>query len=302
MGTPDFSVPALEAIFGAGHDVVAVYSQPPRPAGRGKKLQPSPVHLAAERHGIEVRTPKSLKSDDVQAAFSDLNLDVAVVVAYGLILPKAILDAPRLGCVNIHASLLPRWRGAAPIQRALMAGDTETGVTIMKMDEGLDTGGMLMVEALEIDGMETAGGLHDRLSALGAEMIGPALEAYASGDLTETPQPEEGVTYASKIDKSEARIAWDRTATKIKNHIHGISPFPGAWFEHDGQRIKVLACQVLDLGALTNDPGTVLDDELTISTADGAVRLIKVQRQGKGPMDAADFLRGFDLPLGTVLD
>lgn len=288
MGTPDFAREALAKII-AEHDVVCVYSQPPRPAGRGKKERPSAVHAFAESKGIEVRTPVSLKNDDEQAAFAALKADVAVVAAYGLILPKAILDAPRLGCVNIHASLLPRWRGAAPIQRAIMAGDEKTGVTIMQMEEGLDTGPELCKTITPIGPDTTAGTLHDTLADIGGDLIVETLSHLES--LTPQPQPEEGVTYASKIDKAEARIDWSHSAIDVARHINGLSPFPGAWFEAAGQRIKALQAQVVDGKA---DAGTVLDG-LTIACGEGAVHLPTVQRAGKGPMDAKTFLLGFDL-------
>lgn len=294
MGTPDFSVPVLEALIGAGHEVAAVYSQPPRPAGRGKKERKSPVHEAAERHGIPVFTPTSLRSDEEQARFRALGLDVAVVVAYGLILPKGILDAPRLGCINVHASLLPRWRGAAPIQRAILAGDSETGVTIMAMDEGLDTGDMLLAETVPITSETTGESLHDALSHLGAKLILPALAGLAGGYLEPTPQPEDGVTYAEKLSRDTGRLDWARSAAELERTIRALAPWPGAWFEHEGARFKVFAADVLKLGALSNDPGTVLDGELTVSCAEDALRITRLQRPGKAPMAAADLLRGYD--------
>ncbi|HSV29977.1 MAG TPA: methionyl-tRNA formyltransferase, partial [Candidatus Omnitrophota bacterium] len=267
MGTPDFSVPILAALIDAGHDVVCVYSQPPRPAGRGHKEQLTPVHAYAQARGIEVRHPKSLKSAEEQQAFRDLDLDCAVVAAYGLILPKAILEAPRLGCLNVHASLLPRWRGAAPIQRAILAGDAETGVTIMQMDEGLDTGGMLQIETLPITAETTASSLHDALSEMGARMIVPALEGVASGRLAAVPQPAEGVTYASKLAKDEGRIDWTRPALELERQVRGLTPWPGVWCELAGERLKVLAASVT---AGNGTPGTVLDDALTVACGDGA--------------------------------
>ncbi|WP_428481131.1 methionyl-tRNA formyltransferase [Pyruvatibacter mobilis] len=303
MGTPDFSVPALAELIAAGHDVVAVYSQPPRKAGRGMAETPSPVHAFAEAQGIEVRTPEKLRDDAAQEAFRALDLDAAIVAAYGLILPQPILDAPRLGCLNIHASLLPRWRGAAPIQRAIMAGDSETGVAIMQMEKGLDTGPVLLMERTPIGAQETAGELHDRLSAIGAGLMVRALAALERDSLEATPQPEYGVTYADKIDKAEARIDWTRPAHELDGHIRGLSPFPGAWceVEKDGgkrQRVKVLRAVPVD-GSGT--PGAALDDALTIACGDGALRLTQVQRAGKGVQQAEEFLRGFPVAAGTVL-
>ena len=302
MGTPDFSVPALAELIAAGHDVVAVYSQPPRKSGRGMSETPSPVHAFAQAQGIEVYTPEKLKGADEQAAFRDLDLDVAIVAAYGLILPQAILDAPRLGCLNIHASLLPRWRGAAPIQRAIMAGDKETGVAIMQMEAGLDTGPVLLAERTQIGATETAGELHDRLSLIGSGLMVRALAALERGSLEATPQPEEGVTYAAKIDKAEARIDWSRPAAELDCHIRGLAPFPGAWceMERDGktQRVKVLRAQPVEGNGA---PGTALDDSLTIACGTGALKLMQVQRAGKGVQQADEFLRGFPVASGTVL-
>jgi methionyl-tRNA formyltransferase len=294
MGTPDFAVETLKALLAAGHTVAAVYSQPPRPAGRGMAERPSPVHAFAAAQGIEVRTPASLKPHDEKERFAALEADAAVVVAYGLLLPKPILDATRLGCFNVHASLLPRWRGAAPIQRAIMAGDAETGVTIMRMAEGLDTGPMCRVVRLAIRPETTAQSLHDALAVLGAQAM---VDVLAGEEIACQPQPAEGVTYARKIDKAEARIDFGRSAPEVRNHIHGLSPFPGAWFEARGTRIKVLACQVTD-GA--GAPGTFLDDRLALACGTGAVRLLKLQREGKGAMEAEEFLRGFPIPAGTV--
>lgn len=303
MGTPDFAVPTLKALAAAGHHIAAVYSQPPRPAGRGQKDRPSPVQAYAESQGWEVRCPTSLKSPEAQAAFAALNLDAAVVVAYGLILPQAILDAPRLGCVNVHASLLPRWRGAAPIQRALLAGDSETGVTIMQMEAGLDTGPMLLQRRLPITPGTTAQELHDALAALGAATINEALAGLAGGSLTPQPQPEDGVTYADKLDKAEGRLDWRDRAAALERRIRAFTPWPGAFFEIESQkgreRVKVLAAEVREDAEGT--PGTVLDDRLTVACGEGALRLTKVQRAGKAPMDAEAFLRGFDLPAGSVL-
>lgn len=302
MGTPDFSVPALAELIAAGHEVVAVYSQPPRKSGRGMAETPSPVHAFAEAQGIEVRTPEKLKGADERAAFRDLDLDVAVVAAYGLILPQAILDAPRLGCLNIHASLLPRWRGAAPIQRAIMAGDAETGVAIMQMEAGLDTGPVLLAERTQIGAAETAGELHDRLSLIGAGLMVRALAALERGSLEATPQPEDGVTYAAKIDKAEARIDWSRPAAELDCHIRGLAPFPGAWceMERDGkaQRVKVLRAQPVEASGAA---GTALDDNLTIACGTGALKLLQVQRAGKGVQQADEFLRGFPVTSDTAL-
>ncbi|MBU0725514.1 MAG: methionyl-tRNA formyltransferase [Alphaproteobacteria bacterium] len=298
MGTPDFSVPALQALIGAGHDIAAVYSQPPRPAGRGQKLTPSPVHAFAEAQGIAVHTPKTLRSPEAQAEFAALGLDCAVVVAYGLILPKAILDAPRLGCVNIHASLLPRWRGAAPIQRAIQAGDSESGVTIMQMDEGLDTGPMLLRETVPITPQTTGQVLHDALSALGGRMIVTALEGLADGTLSATPQPETGVTYAAKLSKEEALIDWTKPAVELERQIRAFDPWPGSFLLHQGERLKVLAAE---LAGGSGPPGTLLDDHLTVACGEAALRLTRLQRPGKGAMTAEALLRGYALPKGSLL-
>ncbi|MGB2201998.1 MAG: methionyl-tRNA formyltransferase [Pseudooceanicola atlanticus] len=296
MGTPDFSVPVLEALVAAGHEIACVYCQPPRPAGRGKKDRPTPVHARAEELGLEVRHPVSLKSAEAQAEFAALNAEIAVVVAYGLILPQAVLDAPERGCLNIHASLLPRWRGAAPIHRAIMAGDAETGICIMQMEAGLDTGPVLLRGATAIGAEETTAQLHDRLSQMGARLIVEALERIDS--LTPEVQPEEGVTYASKIDKAEARIDWTRPAEEVDRQIRGLSPFPGAWCEIDGSRVKLLASRLAEGAGM---PGTVLDDALSVACGQGAVRLLRLQRAGKGAQDAEDFLRGTKVPAGTQL-
>jgi len=297
MGTPDFAVPTLLALHAVGHEIVAVYARAAKPGGRrGLDLVPTPVEREATKLGLKVLTPKSLRNDEAQSEFAAFNADAAIVVAYGLILPKPILDAPRLGCFNVHASLLPRWRGAAPIHRAIMAGDAETGVTIMQMDEGLDTGAMMMREAMPIAADATTGELHDALAALGARLMPVALAAANRGTLTPTPQPAEGVTYAEKISKSESRIDWSRPARDVHNHIRGLSPFPGAWFELDGMRIKVLR-STLARGVGT--PGTTLDDRLTIACTDGAVRLVQIQRAGKHPMQADEFLRGTPVRAGT---
>jgi methionyl-tRNA formyltransferase len=292
MGTPEFAVPTLTEIVSAGHEVVAVYTRAPKPAGRGQAERKSPVHVAAEGFGIPVLTPKSLKGEAEQAAFAAFDADVGIVVAYGLILPKPILEAPRLGCLNLHGSLLPRWRGAAPIQRAVLAGDARTGVMVMQMDEGLDTGPVALAEEMPIGPDMTSGELHDKMMLVGADLMGRALAALERGSLTFTPQPEAGVTYAKKIEKAEARIDWSRPAGEVHNLIRGMSPFPGAWFELElgGQptRVKVLRSTVAEGSGA---PGTILP-ELTIACGQGAVRLVTVQREGKGAMDAATFLRG----------
>ena len=296
MGTPDFSVPVLQALVDAGHDVVAVYSQPPRPAGRGKKDRPSPVQSKAEALGLTVRYPVSVRTDEALADFKSLNADIAVVVAYGLILPQSILDAPKKGCLNIHASLLPRWRGAAPIHRAIMAGDPETGVCIMQMEAGLDTGPVLIRHATPIGDTDTTLQLHDRLSVIGAAAI---VDALAELDqLVPKPQPEDGVTYATKIDKAEAAIDWSKSAVEIDQLIRGLSPFPGAWFEVNGTRIKVLGSV---LAEQTGVAGCVLDDALTVACGDGAIRLTHLQRAGKSAQDVVQFLNGWPLPAGTQL-
>ncbi|ROU02723.1 methionyl-tRNA formyltransferase [Histidinibacterium lentulum] len=296
MGTPEFSVPALDALLGAGHEVACVYSQPARPAGRGRAVRPSPVARRAEDAGLPVRTPVSLKGAEEQEALVALGLDAAVVVAYGLILPRAVLAAPRLGCLNIHASLLPRWRGAAPIHRAVMAGDAETGVCIMAMEAGLDTGPVYLREAVPIGPGDTTGDLHDRLSALGARLVVAALDGLE--ERTAEPQPAEGVTYATKIDKAEARIDWSLPAVEVDRRIRGLSPFPGAWCEAAGERLKLLRCELAE-GA--GAPGEVLDGALTVACGTGAVRITDLQRAGRGVQDAAEFLRGMPLPPGTVL-
>jgi len=298
MGTPDFSVPVLASLVAAGHEVVCVYSQPPRAAGRGQKLKPRPVQAKAEELGIEVRTPAGLKGEDEQAAFAALELDCAVVVAYGLILPPAILAAPRLGCINIHASLLPRWRGAAPIQRAILAGDDVSGVTIMQMDEGLDTGDMLLSNSVPITAETTGESLHDALSEMGAEMVIGALVGLEAGTLTALPQPEEGITYATKLERQEGHFDWQKSAVELERLVRAFTPWPGSWFEFGEERIKILSAE---LANSTGEAGTVLDEQLTIACGEGALRLLKVQRAGKGPMAAADFMRGFDLPVGSRL-
>jgi methionyl-tRNA formyltransferase len=299
MGTPDFAVPSLVALAAAGHEIVAVYTREPKPGGRrGLDLKPTPVERRARAMNVPVLTPKTLRGDDALAEFKAFKADAAVVVAYGMILPKTILDAPRLGCFNVHASLLPRWRGAAPINRAIMAGDKESGVTIMQMDEGLDTGAMAMREALPINADMTAGDLHDELAKLGADLMPRALAAAERGTLTLTPQPDVGVTYAEKISKAETRVDWSKPARDVHNHMRGLSPFPGAWFELDGVRIKVLRTTLADGSGA---PGTALDDNLTIACGGGAVRLIQIQRAGKQPMAAQDFLRGTPVNAGSQL-
>ncbi len=299
LGTPDFARVSLEALAAAEHEIAAVYCQPPRPAGRGKKLRPSPVQAFAEARGWEVRTPKRLKDPEAQADFAALELDVAVVAAYGLILPRAILEAPRLGCLNVHASLLPRWRGAAPIQRAILAGDAETGITIMQMDEGLDTGAMLLQEAIPIGERTTASELHDALAELGGRLIVEALAGLSQGRLTPQPQPEAGVTYAAKLERAEGQLDWRESAEDLDRRRRAFAPWPGAWFEAAGERIKVLDSQVVEWPSAAS--GQVLDDALTIACGADALRLLTVQRAGKQPMDAAAFLRGFPLEPGTRL-
>jgi methionyl-tRNA formyltransferase len=303
MGTPDFAVPCLERIVDADHDVAAVYTQPPRPAGRGMSEKKSPVHTKALQLGIEVRTPQTFRYTEAQTQFCELAPDVAVVVAYGLILPLPVLQTPKYGCYNLHASKLPRWRGAAPIQRAIMAGDTVTAATVMKMAEGLDTGPVCLERDVAITSATTAGELHDDLADVGADLMVEALVCLEGSHLAEKVQSSDGVTYAAKISKDEARIVFDRPSNEVRNQIHGLSPFPGAWFEirrpnGKPERLKVLrAAAVEGHGA----PGTVLDDALTIACQDKAVRMLQVQRAGKKPVAAADFLRGFQLSPGDVI-
>jgi methionyl-tRNA formyltransferase len=295
MGTPDFAVPTLAELIAQGHDIACVYSQPPRPKGRGMALEPGPVHKFAESAGLSVRTPVSLKGAAEQEDFAALNLDAAIVVAYGLLLPKPILEAPRLGCFNLHGSLLPRWRGAAPIQRAVMAGDEETGVMVMQMDEGLDTGPVLMAEKIRI-GRKTGGDLAAELSRLGADLMVRSLGALERGGVTPQAQSADGVTYAKKITKDEARIDWSKSAAEIDCLVRGLAPAPGAFTEVKGERLKILyAMPVQDRG----QPGEVITDDLTIACGDGALRLMKVQRAGKGVMEARELLTGFALPPGT---
>jgi methionyl-tRNA formyltransferase len=299
MGTPDFAVPALEALAAARHRVIAAYTQPPRPAGRGQKEQPSPVQRVAERHGVPVRAPRSLRDAAAQAEFKELRADLAVVAAYGLVLPKAVLDAPLRGCLNIHASLLPRWRGAAPIQRAIEAGDAESGITIMVMDEGLDTGPMLLMESVPIGADTTAGMLHGALAALGGKLIVRAVAGLESGALVPVPQPAAGVAYAKKIAKEEARIDWRAPALVLERRIRAFNPFPGAWFEAKGERVRVLRAALCESRPAA--PGTVLDETLAIACGDGALRPLELQRAGKAPVAADAFLRGFPLPPDTWL-
>jgi methionyl-tRNA formyltransferase len=296
MGTPDFAVPTLIELAARGHDIAAVYTRAPKPAGRGMDMQVTPVEREARQLALTVITPKTLKDGDAQEIFRAHNADAAVVVAYGLILPRPVLEAPRLGCFNVHASLLPRWRGAAPINRAIMAGDPDTGVTIMKMDEGLDTGAMATAERLPIGPDMTAGEIHDALSRLGADLMQRVLAAADRGSLQLTPQPHAGVTYAEKISKNETRIDWDKPWKQVHDHIRGLSPFPGAWFELDGVRVKVLRST---RGESSGPPGVFLDNRLTIACGRGAVRLVQVQRAGKQPMNADEFLRGTPLKAGT---
>ena len=300
MGTPDFAVPTLLELVAHGHEIAAVYSRAAKPAGRGMKLQPTPVALQAERLGVPVLTPSTLKTPEALETLQAHKADAAVVVAYGMILPKAILDAPPLGCFNLHGSLLPRWRGAAPINRAIMAEDTESGVMVMKMDVGLDTGDVAMAERIAITDAMTASDLHDALAPLGADLMVRAMGALERGKLQLRKQSEDGVTYAAKIDKAEARIDWNRPAHAVLRHIHGLSPFPGAWCEIsiDGQpaRIKVLRCEMVERSGV---PGDLLDDRLAIACASGAIRILDLQRAGKGPMKAEDFLRGTPLKAGA---
>jgi methionyl-tRNA formyltransferase len=296
MGTPAFALPTLVELIGQGHEIVCVYSQPPRPKGRGLESDPSPVHALALTQKLAVRTPVTLKDAAEQELFAGLDLDAAIVVAYGLLLPKPILEAPRLGCFNLHGSLLPRWRGAAPIQRAIMAGDAETGVMSMRMEEGLDTGPVLLAERTKI-GRKTYGDLHDELARLGADLMARTLAALERGSLSEQPQASEGVTYAKKISKEETRIDWQKSAREIDCLIRGLSPQPGAWSEVKGERAKILNCEP---ASGSGPPGTVLDDALTIACGSGALRLTRLQRPGKSAMETDELLRGFALPRGTT--
>jgi methionyl-tRNA formyltransferase len=300
MGTPAFAAASLVELIAAGHEIAAVYTRAPKPSGRGHRLAPSPVENIATAHGLEVRTPKGFKKEDVKEAFAALNVDAAIVVAYGVILPKQALEAPRLGCFNLHASLLPRWRGAAPIQRAIMAGDAVTGVQVMRMEEGLDTGPILLSETVEIRDNDTSASLHDRLAIVGAQLLPRFLSALERGGLVETPQSDSGVTYAEKISSAEAKIDWRRPARDVDCHIRGLAPFPGAWFETDAGRVKVLMSRTADG---SGDPGELVraDDRLVVACGDGTVELVKLQRAGKGAQDAASFLRGFSLAAGERL-
>jgi methionyl-tRNA formyltransferase len=303
LGTPDFAVPTLAALLEAGHEIACVYSQPPAARGRGQDLKPSPVHAFALAHGLPVRTPERLADPEAVEAFKALDLDAAVVVAFGQILTRDVLEAPRLGCFNLHGSLLPRWRGAAPIQRAIMAGDAVTGVQVMRMSEGLDEGPVLKSATLRIDALETAGTLHDRMAPVGAALMAQALEEVALGRQTETPQADEGATYARKIGPKITRIRWDKPAREVDWRIRGLSPFPGAWFTAPGPRgpvrVKALLSTFEDADGA---PGEVLDDALLVACGEGAVRLLRLQREGKGPQDAAEFLRGFPIRRGAALD
>jgi methionyl-tRNA formyltransferase len=298
LGTPDFAVPSLAALIAAGHEIACVYSQPPAPRGRGHQLTPSPVHAFAESHGLTVRAPVSMKAPEEIAAFAALDLDAAVVVAFGQILLREVLEAPRLGCFNLHASLLPRWRGAAPIQRAVMAGDSVTGVQVMRMSEGLDEGAILLSESVRIGPLDTSGTMHERLAVVGARLLPQALAELEAGTAVETPQAPEGMTYARKIKPAEARIDWGRPAAEVDRQIRGLSPFPGAWTMAGEVRVKALLSRVEDG---EGDPGDVLDDDLLIACGDGAVRLLRAQREGRAAQNAGDFVRGFPLTPGAAL-
>ena len=299
LGSPTFALPSLRVLIDAGHSIVAVYCQPPRPAGRGHKPQRAPVHLVADALRLPVRTPRTLRDEEEQQAFRALDLDAAVVAAYGLILPKAILQAPKLGCINVHASLLPRWRGAAPIERAIIAGDAETGVTLMQMDEGLDTGPMLLARSVPI-GPATALELRETLAVLGASLLPGALASLDAGTLTARPQPADGVTYAAKLTRDDGRIDWGLPAPVLERRVRALTPQPGVFFEHRGERIKVLVAEVADTNGPAA-PGTILDDRLAIACGKGALRPTLLQRPGRGPTAAAAFLRGYPLPAGTRL-
>ena len=296
MGSPDFAVPTLAGLLDAGHDIACVYAQPPRPAGRGYKERPCPVHAEALARGLEVRTLVNFKQEYDRQAFSALELDAAVVVAYGLILPADVLSAPRLGCLNVHASLLPRWRGAAPIQRAILAGDAMTGVTVMGMEKGLDTGPMFANAEISITARTTAQDLHDMLADMGAALVVSALDGIAAGTLSGIPQPDAGVTYAPKLKKAEGRVDWSASAAQIERHVRGLNPWPGVWFEHEGKRIKILVAHVTEHEGLA---GTVVAPLLTVACGDGAISIDRLQRPGKGPMTTADYLRGTPINVGT---
>jgi len=299
MGTPEIAVPALAALIEEGHEITCVYSQPPRPSGRGHRVTPSPVHQFSEERGIPVLTPENFKSPEAVSTFADFKADLAVVMAYGLILPKAVLQAPRLGCFNIHVSLLPRWRGAAPIQRAIMAGDDETGVTIMQMDEGLDTGPILRQDLVSIGSETTAESLHDELAQVGAKAVCSALADLQSGKINPVTQSEEGMTYAAKITRDEGLLDWHLTAIDVERRIRALNPWPGTWFERDGERIRILSAEVVDENGAA---GTVLDQSAVTACGAGAIRPLVLQRPGKSATDAEAFLRGYDLPVGTVLE
>jgi methionyl-tRNA formyltransferase len=301
MGSPEFSVPVLAALNDAGHDVVAVYSQPPRPAGRGQKERRCAVHDYALEQGISVYTPKSFKEEGAVEQFQNLNADAAIVVAYGLILPSTILDAPKYGCINVHASLLPRWRGAAPIHRAILAGDDKSGVCIMQMDEGLDTGPVLLREETPITERTTVSVLHDRLSELGAALINPALDGLIGGTLAAENQPGDGVTYAHKLEKSEGLLDWSNSAEELERKIRAFIPWPGVWFEHDGERIKILSAEIINNDGAFGSPGTVLDDQFTIACGTGSLRPTCLQRPGKQKLILSEFLRGYPVNKGLQL-
>ncbi len=300
LGTPDFAVLTLARLIEAGHEIAAVYAQPARPRDRGQKVSATPVQSFAERHGLPVRTPQSLKTEEEARAFQDLHLDATVVAAYGLILPKPILEAPKFGCLNLHPSLLPRWRGAAPIQRALLAGDATTGVTIMLVDEGLDSGPILLQEEIPIRDDDTAGSLEGRLAELGAELMGKALEGLASGRITPKPQAEAGVSYAEKLRPAEGEMDWRLSAAKLERRVRAFDPWPGAWFEFEGTRIGLRKVEVVGQ-ASAKPPGTVLDDRLTIATGDDAIRILELQRAGRAMLATDTFLRGHAIPEGTQL-
>ena len=299
MGTPEIAVPALSALIDCGHEIACVYSQPPRPSGRGHRVTPSPVHQFSEEQGIPVLTPEYFKSPETVSNFADFNADLAVVMAYGLILPRAVLQAPRLGCINIHVSLLPRWRGAAPIQRAIMAGDDETGVSIMQMDEGLDTGSILRQDHVPIGQETTAESLHDELAQLGAKSVCCTLSDLQSGNINPVVQPEEGMTYAAKITRDEGILDWNLTAIEVERRIRALNPWPGTWFERGGERIRILSAEAVDGNGAA---GTILDQSTVIACGEGAIRPLVMQRPGKSATDAEAFLRGYDLPVGTVLE
>ena len=300
FGTPDFAMPVLAGLLEAGHGVVCVYSQPPRPAGRGHRARPAPVHRFAEARGLAVRTPTTLKDPKVQRDFAALGLDAAVVAAYGLLLPAEILSAPRLGCLNVHASLLPRWRGAAPIARAILTGDAESGVTIMRMSEDLDSGVIVLQERMPVPSAATAASLEDALAGLGARLIVQALDGLDRGRLEPVPQPADGVTWAAKLTRAEGRLDWHRPAAELERRVRAFAPQPGAWFTHDGERIKVLAAAIAPAEG-EGRPGVVLDDRLTVACGEDALRLLELQRAGRAAMSAAAFLRGYEIPAGAAL-